>query len=208
MTMNSQAPSLSQNQMTQLSTQNPVPDFHEDERIFGKLLADSQHQLRVQRIARKQTRGTAIDWEDAAQTAQEKIWQKLKAQKFDSDRGNFYHWAAIVARFAVIDLVRREKLRTCDSLDRNLPGTNQPILNTIADSANLFDSLEYQDLMQRIRKAIERIDLSYPQRRYLKLWKGKLKGKTQAKLASELGITQGAISKRWKELTVRIVETI
>lgn len=206
--MSSQAPSVSQNPTLQSSNQNPVQDFHEDERILGKLLAASDHQLRVQRIARKHTRGTAIDWEDAAQTAQEKIWQNLKAQKFDSDRGNFYHWAATVARFAVIDLVRREKLRTCDSLDRNLPGTTQPVLNTIADRVNLFDSLEHRDLMQRIRKAIERIDRAYPQRRYCKLWQGKVKGKTQAQLASELGITQGAISKRWKELTVRIVETI
>ncbi|MGK7927049.1 MAG: RNA polymerase sigma factor [Spirulina sp.] len=206
--MNNRSPSFSEKPSIQINCRDRIQNCPEDERILGQLLVDSQHQLRVQRIARKHTRGTAIAWEDVAQTAQEKIWQNLKARKFDADRGNFYHWAATVARFAAIDLVRREKLRTCESLDRHLPGTTQPILNTIADRANLFESLERQDLIRRVRKAIARLDRCYPQRCYLKLWKGKVKGKTQAQLATELGITQSAISKRWKELTIRITKTI
>ncbi|GET37981.1 sigma-70 family RNA polymerase sigma factor [Microseira wollei] len=163
----------------------------------------------IERIARKQTRGTRVSWEDAQQVAYEKVLQATQAGKFRKGGvEEFYHWAATVARFAIIDLVRHEQQFHCQSLDQNIPGTDVPLSETIADEFNLLDAFERADLVLKAIEAIALLNRRYPARAYLKLWQGRVEGKSQAQLAAELGVTQGAISKRWKELCHSIAQIL
>lgn len=176
---------------------------------YEQLLIDPEHRQRIERIARKQTRGTAIAWKDAAQAAQMKVLQAVRDGKFRrGGAAEFYRWAATVARFEVIDIVRREKYRHCTSLDAAIPGTDLLLADTIADEFNALDSLEQTDLVLRAIEAIRELDQRYPKRGYLNLWQGQVQGKTQTQLAKELGITQGEISKRWKELVGNVAEML
>lgn len=163
----------------------------------------------IERIARKQTRGTRVSWEDAKQVAYEKVLQATQAGKFRTGGvEEFYHWAATVARFAIIDLVRHEQQFNCQSLDQNIPGTDVPLSEAIADEFNLSDAFERADLVLKAIEAIALLDRRHPDRGYLKLWQAKIQGKSQAQLAAELGVTQGAISKRWKELCHNIAQIL
>lgn len=180
-----------------------------ESRILDCLLGDRQHQHRIERIARKHTKGTSVSWEDAVQAAQMKVFREAKAGKFA--RGNveqFYRWATVVAKFAILDLVRQEKQQQWRSLDRPLPGTDVLLADTIADEFDLLDAVERADLVMRAIEAIETLDRAYPQRGYLKLWQGKIGGKTQTQLAADLAITQGAVSKRWGELIARLARVL
>lgn len=175
----------------------------------GQLLLNPDHRQRVERIARKQTRGTSVSWEDASQNAHIKLLQVVKAGKFRQGRvDEFYRWAATVARFEIIDLVRREQQWNCKSLDQTIPGTDLPLLETIPDDFSALDAVERTDLVLMAIDAIATIDRLYPDRGYLKLWQGRVQGKNQSQLAAELCITQGAISKRWQELSKRIAEAL
>ncbi|NDJ17143.1 sigma-70 family RNA polymerase sigma factor [Myxacorys almedinensis] len=177
--------------------------------LYESLLIDPLHCRRVERIARKQTRGSAIAWEDAAQAAQMKVLQALRDGKFrQGGVVEFSRWATTVARFEIIDLVRKEKHRSCASLDTALPGTDVPLLDTIADELNAFDSLERSELVLSAIAAIADLDRRHPDRGYLKLWQGQIQSTTQTRLAKELGITQGEVSKRWKELVGNVAETL
>lgn len=163
----------------------------------------------IERIARKQTRGTRVSWEDAKQVAYERVLRATQAGKFrNGGVEEFYHWAATVARFAIIDLVRHEQKFHSLSLDLNIPGTDVPLSETIADEFNLLDACERADLVLQAIKAIALLNRHYPDRAYLKLWQGRVEGKSQVQLAAELGITQGAISKRWKELCQSIAQML
>jgi RNA polymerase sigma factor (sigma-70 family) len=163
----------------------------------------------IERIARKQTRGTRVFWEDAQQVAYEKVLQAMQAGKFRTGGvEEFYHWAATVARFAIIDLVRHEQQFHCQSLDQNIPGTDVPLSEAIADEFNLLDAYERADLVLKAFEAIADLNRLHPDRGYLKLWQAKIQGKSQAQLAAELGVTQGAISKRWKELCHNIAQRL
>ncbi len=163
----------------------------------------------IDRIARKQTRGTRVSWEDAKQVAYEKVLQATQAGKFRTGGvEEYYHWAATVARFAIIDLVRHEQQFHCQSLDQNIPGTDVPLSETIADEFSLLDACERADLVLKAVEAIALLNRRYPDRGYLKLWQGRVEGKSQAQLAAELGVTQGAISKRWKELCHHIAQIL
>jgi RNA polymerase sporulation-specific sigma factor len=178
--------------------------------VCGQLISHLENQQRINRIARKNTRGTAVSWEDAAQTAQTKLFQALTAGKFrQGGVQDFYHWAAMVARFAIIDLVRKEKKQNCTSLDQTIPGTNLPLLETIPDDLDLLDTVERTDLVSRAIDAISLLDKRYPNRGYKILCAGKLKGKSQAKIAADLGLkTQSAVSKRWHELLERLAKEL
>ena len=56
-------------------------------------------------IARRQTRDTAIAWEDATQVAYEKLWRVTQQGYFQTGgETEFYHWAMRVACFAIIEL--------------------------------------------------------------------------------------------------------
>lgn len=176
---------------------------------YEQLLIDSEHCQQIERIARKQTRGTAIAWEDAAQVAQMKVLQAVRDGKFrQGGATEFYRWAATVARFEIIDIVRREKIRQCTSLDVAIPGTDLLLADTIADEFNALDSLEQTDLVLQAMEAIRELDRRYPKRGYLRLWQGQVQRKTQTQLAKELGVTQGEISKRWKELVGKVSEML
>ncbi len=125
------------------------------------------------------------------------------------DVQDFYHWAAMVARFAIIDLVRKEKRQNCISLDQTIPGTDLPLLETIQDELDLLDTVEHADLVSRAIDAISKLDQRHPNRDYQKLWYGKVQGRTQVQLAADLGLkTQSAVSKRWRELLERLAEEL
>lgn len=177
--------------------------------LYEQLLKTPEYQQRVERIARSQTRNTSSSWEDAAQAAHEKVFQATQAGKFQKGGVNeFYRWAVTVATFQIIDLVRKEKQPICQSLDQNIPGTDLPLSEAIADKFNLFDALERTDLINRAIDAIIELDRHYPKRGYVKLWQAQLQGKKQCQIAAELGVTQGAISKRWQELRECLVQML
>ena len=178
-----------------------------------QLLSYPQHQQRVERIARKNTKGTSVSWEDAAQEAHEKVLLALKHGKFTTGGiREFYHWAATVAYHQVIDLVRQEKRRqgwwSWKSLDQQILGTDLPLGETIADDFDLWDAVERVDLVLKAIEAISAIDQRYPNRGYLKLWQGRVQNRTQSQLAVDLSVSQGEISKRWHELLGRIAEEL
>lgn len=177
-----------------------------------QLLFDRKYRQLVEKIARKYTQNYSISWEDAAQTAHFKILQGLRTGKFiqKGQKGTeeFYPWAAIVARNAVIDFVRGEKKHNRQSLDRKISGTDVSLLDTIADQFDLWDAVERANLIIKVREIIENLALSYPKREYIKLWKGLVQGQSQTQLASELGITQGQVSRRRKELLHQVAEEL
>jgi RNA polymerase sigma factor (sigma-70 family) len=167
-------------------------------------LTQASHLQRIAQIARKQTRGSSLDWQDALQAAQIKLIVAIRAGKFTrGTEADFDRWAATVARCEIVDLVRKSKCRDCDSLDRLLT-SNLTMLDSIADPVDLLDSLATADLVVRVRAGIATIDRCYPDRGYSKLWAGKVKDLNQTELARELGVTQSAISKRWQELLTRL----
>lgn len=173
------------------------------------LLIAPEHRQRVEKIARKHTRGTSIAWEDAAQTAHKKVFEAVKAGKFrQGGVKEFYRWAAIVARNEIRDLVRKEKRQNSFSLDETIPGTDLRLLETIADEFNSLDALERADFVLTAIDAIATLDRRYPDKGYLKLWQGLVQGKNQIQLAVELNVTQGEISKRWKGLAARIAQEL
>jgi len=164
----------------------------------------------VERIARKYTQGTLIAWEDALQSAHAKVCQETQKGKFQQDNvEKFQHWAVKVAQREIIDLVRKAKrwqLR-CTSLDEDVPGTNGLHLwETIPDQLNLMDLLERDDLILRTIDAIAEIEQHYPHKKFLALWQGKVHGKNQAQLASEIGISQSEVSQRLQELKKYIIK--
>lgn len=176
-----------------------------DSQACEELLSYPEHQQRVERIARKNTRGTSVSWEDAAQDAHLKVFQVAINRQFRwGGVRDFYCWAAAVAYHKVIDLVRREKRKQqqwrSKSLNQLIPETDIPLWETIADDLDLWDAVECADLVSKAVAAISKIDQRYPCRGYLKLWQGRVQDKKQSQLAVELGVSQGEISKRWKEL--------
>jgi RNA polymerase sigma factor (sigma-70 family) len=161
----------------------------------------------IERLARKYTRSNTIAWEDAAQSAQIKILQAVEAGKFrQGEVPAFDAWALTVARFEIIDLVRREKVRYCLSLDALILGKTLALSETIAAEFDALDSLERTDLVHRAVEAIQILDQQYPERQYWQLWQGQEKKQTQ--LAMELGLSQGEVSKRWKELVRNVAERL
>ena len=174
-----------------------------------QLLIDPKYRQIVERIARKYTQSNSIAWEDAAQTAHIKILQGVRAGKFSRQKvEDFYPWAATVARNAVIDFVRREKKRNHQSLNKTVIGTDISLLDTIADEFDLWDAVEHANLVIKATQVIQKLASSYPKRGYVKLWEGLIQGKNQTQLASDLGVTQGQISRRRKELLTRLAEAL
>lgn len=183
---------------------------HRTNQFFAQFLNHPDYRQMIEKIARKNTSGTAIDWEDAAQTAHIKLFQAVMTGKFRTGEINqFYHWSKKVARLAIIDLMRHEKQRHCTSLDQTIPGTNLSLLETIQDEFDVLDAVERTDLINRAIAAISALDQRYPNRGYQKLWQGKVQGKTQVELIADLGLkSQGAVSKRWRELLERLAEEL
>ncbi len=185
-----------------LLTQEKLPCYQD-------ILLSLDYRKRLEKIARKYTRGTRLSWEDAVQTAYLKVLLVVQARKFwTGSTQQFYRWAITVARYVIIDFVRKETLRNCQSLDSHIPGTELSLLDTIPDEFNTLDAAERADLILRAIEAIHQLDKYYPQRKYLPLWQRKVDGKTQNQIADELNISQGEISKRWQELIERIAELL
>jgi RNA polymerase sigma factor (sigma-70 family) len=169
------------------------------------LLSDREHTKRLEQIARKQTRGSGVDWEDAVNAAQYKIFKAWRSGKFrQGDAADFHRWACSVARFEIIDLVRKDKRERCSSLDQTIGEGETSWLELVADDFNALDSLVRHDLVERAIAAIVALDQAHPEKCFLKLWQAKLNDQRQTVLAAELGLTQSAISKRWKELTQQL----
>ncbi|AUT00970.1 RNA polymerase subunit sigma-70 [Nostoc sp. CENA543] len=169
------------------------------------LIIDAKHQELITKIARKYTRGSSVSWEDAAQTAMMKVYEAVKAGKFHQGGvAEFQRWATVVARYEIINFVKKERLRNHHSLDANIFGTDLSWVETIPDESNLWDAVTRADLMSRAKQAIIDLDSHYSDRGYLQLWQLMVAGKTQTQQASALGISQGEVSKRWKELVGRV----
>ncbi|AFZ26598.1 RNA polymerase sigma factor, sigma-70 family [Cylindrospermum stagnale PCC 7417] len=176
---------------------------------YQEILRDSYYCHKLEQIARKYTRGTSLSWEDAVQAVHLKLFQTIQAGKFQlRDVEQFYHWAFTVAKCEVIDFVRKEKLRNCQSLDCAIPETDIVLLDTIPDEYNALDAAERADLIIKAVEAIHQLDQKYPHQKYLKLWQGKIEGKTQTHIAAELGVSQSKVCKRWQELVERIAEAL
>jgi RNA polymerase sigma factor (sigma-70 family) len=173
------------------------------------ILLSLAYRQRLEKIARKYTRKQGLSWEDAFQTAYLKVFSALQAAKFQKGSvEQFYYWAVAVARYVIIDFVRKESLRKCQSLDDNIPGTDIALLDTIPDEFSTLDTIERADLVLKALESIYKVDKCYPHRNYLKLWQGKVDGKTQTQLAAELRISQGEVSKRWQELLRHTAELL
>lgn len=168
-------------------------------------IIDAEHQELIAKIARKYTRGSSISWEDAAQTAIMKVYEAVKAEKFHQGGiAEFQRWATVVARYEILNFVKKESVRSHQSLDATIVGTDISLIETIADELNLLEAIARADLIIQAKQAIINLDARYPKRDYLKLWELIVAGKNQTQQASVLGISQGEVSKRWKELVGRI----
>ncbi|MEM9218415.1 MAG: sigma-70 family RNA polymerase sigma factor [Cyanobacteria bacterium P01_F01_bin.150] len=174
---------------------------------LAQLLTHPIHHQRIERIARSLTKGINLTWEDAAQVAHFKVVQTAQSENFYyGGAQEFYHWATKVAHSAIIDLIRQEYRRTHISLNQPLSGTDLTLMDTVPDPSQNWDELEQVDLMNKVREAIADLDQIYPQRHYRQLWIYRVQGLTQTKIAQHLNITQGAVSKRWHELTLRVTQ--
>jgi RNA polymerase sigma factor (sigma-70 family) len=169
-------------------------------------LTAPQHLHGIAQIARKQTQGTRVDWQDASQAAQLKLITAVRAGKFSGGGiADFHRWAMTVAKYEIIDLVRKSRYRDGESIDRLLYGEGQTILDTLADPIDTMTILERRDLLESIDRAVCHLDRLFPERQYARLWACKLNERTQTAIAKELGITQGAVSKRWQELLAKLL---
>jgi len=129
-----------------------------------QLLIDSKYRQIVEKIARKHTCNSSMSWEDAAQTAHIKVFQAVKTGKFRThQKHNFYCWAATVARNAVIDFVRKEGVRSCQSLDKTIAGTDVSLLDTVASEFDLLDAVERADVIILAKEAMRKLAQLYPE---------------------------------------------
>lgn len=159
-------------------------------------------------IARRQTRNTAIAWEDAAQAAYEKLWRVTQQGCFQKGgETEFYHWAMRVACCAIIDYRRQQHSQSrYDSLDQVLPGTDIPLLDTLIDEFDGLDEIDRAEWVTKFVDMMTDLDHRYPKRGYLTIWQSLVQGKTQAEIACELGVEQPEICRRWKRVRQHIVK--
>ena len=181
--------------------------FNREINYWNQLINSSEHRNILEKIARKRTYNTSISWEDALQIAYLKIVEAIQAGKFSGDTiKDFYRWSAKVAKNSIIDCIYQGKNRYCMSLDQYVSETDVPLLETLSNKSNLWENLEIEDLALKAAQIVQNLHRCYPKRKYQELWLGRVQGKTQTQLAQEIGLTQSAISKRWKELESRLLE--
>lgn len=168
-------------------------------KVCEQLLKHYPHCQRVERIARYKVKRSVVCWEDAAQEAHLKVLQAAKDRKFhDGGAKKFYAWAAVVARNAIVDLMKKEYSRQAKLCP------NGTVLDNWASEFDLAKAVEDADLVLKIPETIETIDQRYPKKAYLQLFEGLVADKSQTQLSKELGVSQGEISKRRKELNLYI----
>lgn len=170
------------------------------------LQIDATHQQLIAKIARKYC---YANWEDAVQTAMMKVYEAVKAGKFHQGGiAEFQRWVTVVAKYEILNFVKKESLRSHQSLDARITGTDVCLVDTIADEFNLLEAVARADLVIKAKQAIINLDSLYPKCGYLKLWKLMVAGKTQTEQASALGVSQGEVSKRWQELVRRVAREL
>ncbi|MGB3512040.1 MAG: sigma-70 family RNA polymerase sigma factor [Microcoleaceae cyanobacterium] len=183
--------------------------FNREIDYWNQLINSSDHRKIMENIARKRTYNTIIPWEDALQIAYLKIVEAIQAGKFSGDTTqDFYRWSAKVAKNSIIDCIYKAKNQYWISLDRYVSDTDVTLLETLSNKSNLWENLEIEDLAFKAAEIVQNLDQCYPKRKYQNLWLGRLQGKTQTKLAQEMGLRQSTISKRWKELESLLLEEI
>jgi hypothetical protein len=153
------------------------------------------------KIARKQTRDTHISWEDALQTAYAKLWQATTQNRFrDGTPDDYCRWAARVCAFAIMDHLQHSQQRSHYSLDQPIPGTDIPLVETLADEFDSLDAIDRADLLSAILDTLTQLDRTKPQPIYLPIWQSLLMGKTQKQIAQEINRSPTYICHRWQEI--------
>jgi RNA polymerase sigma factor (sigma-70 family) len=158
-------------------------------------------------IARKQTRNTAIPWEDAAQAAYAKLWQATCDGRFcHGNLEDYCHWAARVCCFAILDFLQHSHQRQYDSLDQCLPGTDVPLIDTLADNFNAMDALEQTELLSDILDIIATLDRQHATNLYSTIWQSLRLGKKQKEIAQDLDKSDSDISRGVKKIRERVAQ--
>ena len=190
---------MSLKQLSDRDLEARVERYHQGEtEVCQELLEQKRHLQRVEKIARKKVKDSVLLWEDAAQEAHLKVLQVAKNGKFrEGGVKEFYAWAAVVALHAIADFMRKEYRRHAKC------SKNDTVLDNLASEFDLAKALEDADLVSKIPETIATIDRRYPKKAYQKLFDGLVAGKRQSQIATELGVSQGEISKRRKELQLQ-----
>jgi RNA polymerase sigma factor (sigma-70 family) len=172
---------------------------------FERLLVKTEHLNRLQKIARKTTKGSLVSWEDAAQIANLKLLQAVRAGKFGqgSDE-NFYRWAAHVSKNEIIDFVRKESRLTHVSLHQTIAGTDLLLLEILPGESDPLNRLETSDLVTQVFDMLLQIDAQYPHKKYRQIYLRHASKQTQTEIAQAMGISQSAVSKRIREVSLLI----
>ena len=186
-----------------------------DAQAGEQLLREPKLRQKVEIIARQKTKYTpVVPWQDVAQVARIKIIVGVRSKKFCwRGVGQFYEWAEKAIESAINDLFRREKRLRGGflwelSIDAPISGEDMEretltLEDTLPDE-KLSKAVKLAEDVGEVRAVVKKIDQRYPKKRYLALWRGLLQEKDQSELAIELGVRQSEISKRRKELYIRI----
>jgi RNA polymerase sigma factor (sigma-70 family) len=182
-----------------MMSQSHPPDTARFKAFVDRKIADQ--------IARKQTRNTLIPWEDAAQAAYAKLWQATVKGGFrHGNLEDYCHWAARVCCFAIIDFLQHSHQRQYDSLDQCLPGTDIPLIDTLADEFNALDAVERAELMSDILDIIVNLDRDHPKNIHQDIWQALLHDKKQKDIAQELGISTSDICRYWRKIREQVAK--
>ena len=124
-----------------------------------ELLKDPKYYQLCQIIARKKFSGQSHNWEDAAQTAFEKVLiEALRGRFTQGDLEQFNHWCSRVASNCIIDLLRKIKTES-KFLKNKIP----EIINHVPD---IGEDLETTDTNAQIQKAIISVDQENPKKQH------------------------------------------
>jgi RNA polymerase sigma factor (sigma-70 family) len=182
-----------------MMSQSHPPDTARFKTFVDRKIADQ--------IARKQTRNTTVSWEDAAQAAYAKLWQATCDGKFrDGDLEDYCHWAARVCCFAILDFLQHSHQRQHPSLDQCLPGTDIPLIDTLADEFNALDAVERTELMSAILDIIADLDRDHPKNIHQDIWQALLLDKKQKDIAQELNVSTSDICRYWRKIREQVAK--
>ncbi|MGG6297591.1 sigma-70 family RNA polymerase sigma factor [Leptolyngbya sp. AN02str] len=157
----------------------------------------------INRLARRKTYGTEISWEDAAQTAYLRILQQFRNGRFARNHANYnvQGWVMVVARNAILDLLKEARRKRALSLDTVIAESNETYLDQQRYPVDVAMQLEHRDFAIAAIHIIAKLDQQHPERHYLKIVHGRFyQNKSQAQLAQELNLKQPTISRRLAQL--------
>ncbi|SKB11156.1 putative RNA polymerase sigma factor, sigma-70 family [Planktothrix sp. PCC 11201] len=168
-----------------------------DRNACRELLKDPKYYQLCQIIAKHRFSGQSHNWEDAAQTAFEKVLiQALRGNFTQGDLEQFNHWCSRVASNCIIDLLRKIKTER-----EFLKNQSREITNHLPD---IREDLETTDTNAQIQTAIISVDQENPKKQYLQIWQGLKFEKKQKQIAQDLGLKQSEVSKRYRELALLV----